>query len=235
MEQLSKLDDVLIEKYFSKIDINALEQMTDTLKKINKVILEENRRILIVMSKNLNEVMSRKEEKRVMSYIPNMMTIANFICGILAIYSVFFQDMYGAVMFIITGMVFDLFDGMVARKLDAVSEIGGELDSFADLVTFGVAPSILAYSVALKDLQSIGMICALAYSICGMLRLARFNTQQSKLPTFIGMPIPFAAMCLLILCLLNKPVSVAFGTCVLAYLMVSKIKFPHFKKIYRKA
>ncbi|HDR4604076.1 MULTISPECIES: CDP-diacylglycerol--serine O-phosphatidyltransferase [Bacillus] len=182
------------------------------------------------MSKNLNEVMSRKEEKRVMSYIPNMMTIANFICGILAIYSVFFQDMYGAVMFIITGMVFDLFDGMVARKLDAVSEIGGELDSFADLVTFGVAPSILAYSVALKDLQSIGMLCALAYSVCGMLRLARFNTQQGKLPTFIGMPIPFAAICLLILCLLNNPVSVAFGTCILAYLMVSKIKFPHFKK-----
>ena len=78
MEQLSDLDDVLIEKY-SKIDINALEQMTDTLTKINKVILEENRRILIVMSKNLDEVMSRKEEKRVMSYIPNMMTIANFI------------------------------------------------------------------------------------------------------------------------------------------------------------
>ncbi|OUB05594.1 hypothetical protein BK704_17640 [[Bacillus thuringiensis] serovar konkukian] len=104
-----------------------------------------------------------------MSYIPNMMTIANFVCGLLAIHAVFVHDMHGAVMFIITGMVFDLFDGMVARKLDAVSEIGGELDSFA-------------------------------------------------------------AMCLLILCLLNKPVSVAFGTCVLAYLMVSKIKFPHFKK-----
>ncbi|GAB6445431.1 hypothetical protein bcgnr5380_39940 [Bacillus cereus] len=62
------------------------------------------------MSKNLDEVISRKEEKRVMSYIPNMMTIANFICGVLAIYSVFFHDMFGAVMFIITGMVFDLFD-----------------------------------------------------------------------------------------------------------------------------
>ena len=182
------------------------------------------------MSKNLDEVMSKKEGKHVMSYIPNMITIANFVCGLLAIHAVFVHDMYGAVMFIITGMVFDLFDGMVARKLDSVSEIGGELDSFADLVTFGVAPSIFAYSVALKDLQSIGMICALAYSICGMLRLARFNTQQSKLPTFIGMPIPFAAMCLLILCFLNNPVSVAFGTCVLAYLMVSKIKFPHFKK-----
>ena len=155
--------------------------------------------------------MSKKEGKHVMSYIPNMITIANFVCGLLAIHAVFVHDMHGAAMFIITGMVFDLFDGMVARKLDSVSEIGGELDSFADLVTFGVAPSILAYSVALKDLQSIGMICALAYSVCGM-------------------PIPFAAMCLLILCFLNNYVSVSFGTCVLAYLMVSKIKFPHFKK-----
>ncbi|MGH0943963.1 CDP-diacylglycerol--serine O-phosphatidyltransferase [Bacillus mycoides] len=182
------------------------------------------------MSKNLDEAISRKEEKPVMSYIPNMITIANFVCGLLAIYAVLVHDMYLGAVFIITGMLFDFFDGMVARKLDSVSEIGGELDSFADLVTFGVAPSILAYSIALKDLQSIGMICVLAYSVCGMLRLARFNTQQSKLPTFIGMPIPFAAMCLLILCLMNNPVSVAFGTCVLAYLMVSKIKFPHFKK-----
>ncbi|RBP28063.1 MULTISPECIES: CDP-diacylglycerol--serine O-phosphatidyltransferase [Bacillus] len=182
------------------------------------------------MSKTRDEAISRKEEKRVMSYIPNMITIANFVCGLLAIYAVFVHDMYLGAVFIITGMLFDFFDGMVARKLDSVSEMGGELDSFADLVTFGVAPSILAYSVALKDLQSIGMLCALAYSVCGMLRLARFNTQQSKLPTFIGMLIPFAAMCLLILCLLNNPVSVAFGTCVLAYLMVSKIKFPHFKK-----
>ncbi|MBE7123953.1 CDP-diacylglycerol--serine O-phosphatidyltransferase [Bacillus cereus] len=182
------------------------------------------------MSRDLDEAISRKEEKHVMSYIPNMITIANFVCGLLAIYAVLVHDIYLGVVFIMTGMLFDFFDGMVARKLDSVSEIGGELDSFADLVTFGVAPSILAYSVALKDLQSIGMLCALAYSVCGMLRLARFNTQQSKLPTFIGMPIPFAAMCLLILCFLNNPVSVAFGTCILAYLMVSKIKFPHFKK-----
>ncbi|EJS65810.1 CDP-diacylglycerol--serine O-phosphatidyltransferase [Bacillus cereus] len=182
------------------------------------------------MSKNFDEAINRKEEKHVMSYIPNMITIANFVCGLLAIYAIFAHDIYLGAVFIISGMLFDFFDGMVARKLDSVSEIGGELDSFADLVTFGVAPSILAYSIALKDLQSIGMLCALAYSVCGMLRLARFNTQQSKLPTFIGMPIPFAAMCLLILCFLNNPVSVAFGTCVLAYLMVSRIKFPHFKK-----
>lgn len=70
------------------------------------------------MSKNLDEAISRKEEKHVMSYIPNMITIANFVCGLLAIHAVFVDDMHGAVMFIITGMVFDLFDGMVARKLD---------------------------------------------------------------------------------------------------------------------
>lgn len=165
-----------------------------------------------------------------MSYIPSMITIANFTCGLLAIYSVLVHDFYFGVIFIITGMLFDLFDGMVARKLNSVSEIGAQLDSFADLVTFGVAPSILAYSVSLNSLQSIGMLCALAYSICGMLRLARFNVQQSKLPTFIGMPIPFAALCLIILCFLNNPILLSLGTCGLSYLMVSTIKFPHFKK-----
>ena len=58
-----------------------------------------------------------------MSYIPNMITIANFVCGLLAIHAVFVHDMYGAVIFIITGMVFDLFDGMVARKLDAFRKL----------------------------------------------------------------------------------------------------------------
>ena len=107
IERLSELDDVLIEKYFSKIDINALEQMTDTLTKINKVILEENRKILIVMSKNVDEAISRKEEKCIMSFIPNMITIANFVCGLLAIYAVFVHDIYLGAVFIITGMLFD--------------------------------------------------------------------------------------------------------------------------------
>jgi CDP-diacylglycerol--serine O-phosphatidyltransferase len=89
---------------------------------------------------------------------------------------------------------------------------------------------MLAYSVALYALPFIGILCALAYSICGMLRLSKFNVEQSKLPTFIGMPIPFAAMCLVILCFVNNPILLALGTCGLSYLMVSKVKFPHFKK-----
>ena len=77
------------------------------------------------MSKNVDEAISRKEGKRVMSYIPNMITIANFVCGLLAIYAVFVHDIYLGAVFIITGMLFDFLDGMVARKLDSVSEIGG--------------------------------------------------------------------------------------------------------------
>ncbi|YCA45473.1 CDP-diacylglycerol--serine O-phosphatidyltransferase [Bacillus sp. JZ8] len=164
-----------------------------------------------------------------MIYIPNMITIGNFICGILAVHSLLFHHVHSAVMLIFTGMFFDLFDGLAARKLNVVSEIGKELDSLADLVTFSVAPSMLAYSVSLYELPLIGLLCALAFSVCGMLRLARFNAEQSKLSTFIGMPAPFAAICLVVLSFVHNPVILAVGTCVLAYLMVSRVKFPHFK------
>ena len=66
------------------------------------------------MSKNVDEAISRKEEKRVMSYIPNMITIANFVCGLLAIYAVFVHDIYLGAVFIITGMLFDF---LMARLL----------------------------------------------------------------------------------------------------------------------
>ncbi|MCY8976762.1 CDP-diacylglycerol--serine O-phosphatidyltransferase [Bacillus atrophaeus] len=165
-----------------------------------------------------------------MNYIPSMITIGNFICGLLAIHSLLFHNIHSAVIFIFTGMFLDFFDGMAARKLNAVSDVGRELDSFADLVTFGVAPSMLAYSVSLYTLSFLGIFCALAYSVCGMIRLSKFNVEQSKLPTFIGMPIPFAGMCLTILSFINNSILLVLGTCILSYLMVSRVKFPHFKK-----
>lgn len=104
------------------------------------------------MSKNVDEVISRKEEKCIMSFILNMIMIVNFVCGFLVIYVVFVYDIYLGVVFIIIGMLFDFFDGMVVWKFDFVLEIGGELDLFVDLVIFGVVLFILVYSVLLKDL-----------------------------------------------------------------------------------
>ncbi|MEX3745098.1 MULTISPECIES: CDP-diacylglycerol--serine O-phosphatidyltransferase [Lysinibacillus] len=166
-----------------------------------------------------------------MKYIPCMITIGNFICGLLAIRSLFIQDFYSAVFFIFVGMFLDFFDGMAARKLNAVSDIGKELDSFADLITFGVAPAMLAYNVALYSIPFIGILCTLAYGTCGAIRLSRFNVLQSKSPTFIGMPIPFAGICLVLLSFMNNSIVLALSTCVLSYLMVSTIKFPHFKRL----
>ncbi|AME06563.1 CDP-diacylglycerol--serine O-phosphatidyltransferase [Bacillus siamensis] len=165
-----------------------------------------------------------------MNYIPSMITIGNFICGLLSIHSLLYHNIHSAVIFIFTGMFLDFFDGLAARKLNAVSEMGRELDSFADLVTFGVAPSMLAYSVSLYTIPFVGILIALSYSICGMIRLSRFNIGQSKLPTFIGMPIPFAGMCLVILSFINNAFLLGAGTIALSYLMVSNLKFPHFKK-----
>ncbi|WP_411250305.1 CDP-diacylglycerol--serine O-phosphatidyltransferase [Priestia filamentosa] len=158
-----------------------------------------------------------------------MITIGNFICGILAVHFLIFHHVYSAVTFIFVGVFFDFFDGIVARRLNAVSEIGKELDSLADLVTFSIAPAMLAFSISLHKLPFIGLLSTLAFSICGMLRLARFNTNQSKLSTFIGMPTPLAAICLILLSSVHKPIILAIGTCGLSYLMISQVKFPHFK------
>lgn len=165
-----------------------------------------------------------------MSYIPNVVTIGNFVCGLLAIYSLLVQDIYSAATLIFIGLFFDFFDGMIARKLNAVSDVGRELDSLADLVTFGVAPSIFAYYTCLYETPTIGVLCMLIYSICSILRLAKFNVNQGTLSTFIGMPTPLAGICLVILSAMHNQILLVVGIGSLSYLMVSNIKFPHFKK-----
>lgn len=162
---------------------------------------------------------------------PTMLTLFNFASGVLAIYAVFAQRFNIAVLLICFGLIFDLLDGWTARKLNAVSTFGKELDSLADIVTFGLAPAILVYQFLLSELGTIGLGVALLFSIGAVLRLARFNAMQSDLPTFIGLPVPGAANCLLLSVLFMSPWFVVISTCLLSWLMVSQVKFPHFKKI----
>ena len=164
-----------------------------------------------------------------MYLLSSILTISNFICGVLSIFSLFFSDIYAAMLFIFFGMIFDLLDGAAARKYNSISEFGKELDSLSDIVTFCIAPSMLVYYISLYQLSIIGLLIVLGFSVCGLIRLARFNAKQSNLSTFIGMPVPLAAFCLMGISFLQHPVIVAFCTCLLGYLMVSRIKFPHFK------
>ncbi|MBP2626473.1 MAG: CDP-diacylglycerol/serine O-phosphatidyltransferase [Firmicutes bacterium] len=168
------------------------------------------------------------------SIIPNSLTALNLILGIGAIIATINGDFYQAALFIVAAMISDGLDGRVARYLNASSEFGKELDSLCDLVSFGVAPAILAYVFLLKDLPGvIGYFIAAFFATCGALRLARFNVNTGIVKGyFMGLPIPAAGCVLATFIMLGiKPPGPIFPIMVIicAYLMVSTIKYPDFK------
>lgn len=135
-------------------------------------------------------------------HIPNIITCCNLICGCIAIHNALF-GLYGiAFLFIVLGAVFDFFDGMSARLLGVSSPIGKELDSLADVVTFGVAPSSMVFTLLATQQypQSLGLlgqyIPYLAFIMAGFsaLRLAKFNLDERQTTSFIGLPTPANAL-----------------------------------------
>lgn len=126
------------------------------------------------------------------SCIPNIFTFINLSCGILSILSTFDKNYLWAGIFIIIAGLVDRYDGRIARYLQVSSDLGKELDSLADLVSFGVAPSILVYLLFnLKDFGPAGILgiaVLLIFPICGAYRLARYNATDFD-GTFTGVPI----------------------------------------------
>jgi len=168
------------------------------------------------------------------SIIPNALTALNLILGMGAIIATFSGEFYQAALFVVAAMISDGLDGRVARYLNASSDFGRELDSLCDLVSFGVAPAILAYAFLLRDLPGIiGYIIAAFFATCGALRLARFNVNTDVVKGyFMGLPIPAAGCVLATFIMLGiKPPGLLFPIMVIicAYLMVSRIKYPDFK------
>ncbi|UVI29842.1 CDP-diacylglycerol--serine O-phosphatidyltransferase [Paenibacillus spongiae] len=169
--------------------------------------------------------------------IPSLFTVANLFLGIVAIILVFPENAKPeiAAMMVIIAMLMDGVDGRVARALNAQSEFGKELDSLSDVISFGVAPAFIMYSVAFQQLNPApAWIITALFPICGALRLARFNVVSGMPGYFIGLPIPAAGGVLATLALFHKeiPISVLLtSTLVLSLLMVSTIKYPNFKKI----
>ncbi|MEJ8546526.1 CDP-diacylglycerol--serine O-phosphatidyltransferase [Brevibacillus borstelensis] len=168
--------------------------------------------------------------------LPNMLTVSNLFLGIVAIILAFQGNQYVeyAAITVIIGMLMDGLDGRVARMLNAQSEFGKELDSLSDVITFGVAPAFIMYVVALQDLNLIGIFVTAVFPICGALRLARFNVQAGVPGYFIGLPITAAGGVLATLALYHHVFNVALlaaSMLLLAFLMVSNIKYPNFKKV----
>ena len=136
---------------------------------------------------------------KIKNHIPNFITLLNLICGSIAIILAFSGEMILASWFIILAAVLDFFDGMVARLLNAKSEIGAQLDSLADVISFGLAPSVIMYLLILESpgLPSCGIggiplvpFAALLLVAGGAYRLAKFNTDPGQETEFKGLPIP---------------------------------------------
>lgn len=135
-------------------------------------------------------------------HIPNSLTCCNLISGCVAVSYAFMGFYEMAFLFIIIGAVFDFFDGMTARLLGVSSPIGKELDSLADVVTFGVAPSTMIftflatqdYPVALLPVSDCIPYVAFVMAAFSALRLAKFNLDERQTTSFIGMPTPANAL-----------------------------------------
>ena len=177
-------------------------------------------------------------------HIPNTITCCNLISGCIATYYAFQGDFLMALLFIIIGAVFDFFDGMSARLLGVSSPIGKELDSLADDITFGFAPSAIVFgflSPLTSHLSPLIAFLAFIMAAFSALRLAKFNLDERQALGFIGLPTPANALFWGSLIVGLQQHDIAFsgmewvilaGTLISSYLLIAEIpmfalKFKH--------
>lgn len=187
---------------------------------------------------------ARGERRHGLHLLPNLFTTGNLFFGFYTIVHATLGDPDRAAMGIVLAMAFDIFDGRVARLTNATSKFGGEYDSLADVVSFGVAPAILAFSAGdLRLMGRAGWVLAFLYVACAALRLARFNVSTSRYKgRFEGLPSPAAAGMIastqwfVDFVQASYPWSappwlVAVGTGAVGLMMVSTVPYRSFKEI----
>ncbi len=176
--------------------------------------------------------------------LPNLLTTGGMAAGFYSIVRAIDGDYVQSAYFIVLASIFDLFDGRVARMTRTTSAFGVQYDSLADLSAFGLAPGILLYLWSLREFGHTGWLAAFLFFVCGALRLARFNVQQTgSAPSkrhFTGLPIPLAAntaasTVILHSYLLGNVQTESFLILLLvfslAFLMVSTIPYRSFKDL----
>jgi CDP-diacylglycerol--serine O-phosphatidyltransferase len=199
-----------------------------------------------------------RQPRRGIYILPTLFTIGTIFCGFYAVINTMKGEFDLAAMALGFAVVCDGLDGRIARLTNSCSEFGVQMDSLADVITFGLAPAVLAYLWGAKAIvatvppyakhvQQIGWIVSFAFVICGAMRLARFNIQTTKpqLPaailkkSFVGMPIPAGAGLIAAIVhftpepITQWPVGALWNILVgfLAFLMISTIRYPSFKQV----
>ncbi|TDX53257.1 CDP-diacylglycerol--serine O-phosphatidyltransferase [Orenia marismortui] len=165
-----------------------------------------------------------------LKWVPCMITMCNLSCGIFALLAIIKKEFQLAPFFVLLAGLFDVLDGRVARSLDVVSDLGKELDSLSDIISFGIAPTILVWNVALLDLGGLGLLLVLLFPIAGALRLARYNISDFE-GAYVGVPITVAGSILAFISFFALkyliPIEIWIVLIILlSYLMISKVKIP---------
>ncbi len=197
---------------------------------------------------------SRLDLRKTLFILPNLITLSSGYCGFDSLRNSASakgeEDFYRSALLIVFAMLFDMLDGRVARMTKTQSAFGLQIDSLADVVSFGAAPALLVYQWTLHRLGTAGVVASFLFVACGAVRLARFNVLsmgESGKPTkpskyIVGLPIPGAAGILVSIVVANHAVGGAIGaaeyawgmlgvTAFLSFLMVSTIRFRSFKEI----
>ena len=186
------------------------------------------------------------ESKKTRYILPNILTIAGVCLGISSIKFSLDLNFNMAVIFITLAAILDALDGRIARLIKGTSDFGKELDSLTDFVSFGIAPAFIIYFWKLNNYGKLGWAITLIYSVCCVLRLARFNLTKFKSEEswkqnyFEGVPSPIGALLILsplvlelteFNILISSNYFVPVFTLTIALLLISKIPTYSFKKI----
>jgi CDP-diacylglycerol---serine O-phosphatidyltransferase len=194
-----------------------------------------------------------------MKHIPNFITSLNLASGFIAIIFAANGDLVTASWLILAAMIFDFFDGFSARLLKAYSEIGKELDSLADIVSFGIAPALILYELLIASvninflsgkgsepvISSVLVYLPVLMPVCAALRLAKFNVDETQTKSFKGLPTPANAIAVitvivaaeystapLLKSLTESTVAIVIYTVILSFLMITNIPLLSLKTVH---
>ena len=180
-----------------------------------------------------------RRPRRSVYLLPTVFTVANMFAGFYAVIATLNGYYHSAAVAIGIAVVLDGLDGRIARMANVTSDFGVQLDSLVDVISFGIAPTVLIYSWGLAEFGNFARFSAFVFLTCGAMRLARFNLQVQELKHFAGLPIPAGAglIAATVHYFLDPPHSYLFKVCLVgltygvALLMISTIRYPSLKQL----